>query len=83
MIDRKLFLEMCQRCAVLPKIAGIAVDVPHELRVTWNGADYYPVGYELFFGSDGRTIQSAVLHDMKANSVVRVDFAEVSVSKTA
>ena len=49
MIDRKLFLEMCQRCAVLPKIAGIVVDVPHELRVTWNGADYYPVGYELFF----------------------------------
>ena len=81
MIDRKLFLEMCQRCAVLPKTAGIVVDVPHEFRVTWNGMEYYPVGYELFFGNDGRTIQSAVLHDMKANSVVRVDFAEVFVSQ--
>ena len=79
MIERKVFFEMCQRCAVLPKIAGIAIDVPKELLLKWNGAEYYPVGYELFFDNKGNPIHSAILHDLQANSIVRVDFKEVDI----
>lgn len=79
MIERKTFFEMCQRCAVLPKRAGVVLEVPHELLVTWRGIVYYPAGYELFFDDNGNTIHSAILHDLCANSVVRVDFKEVSV----
>jgi hypothetical protein len=78
MIERKRFFEMCQRCAVLPKSAGIAVEVQRELTVRWKDIVFYPVGYELFFDDKGNPIHSAILHDMKANSVVRVNFEEVS-----
>ena len=77
MIDRKMFIEMCQKCAVLPKVAGVVSDVPKELTVLWKGTKYYPVGYEVFFGNDGRVVQSAIIHDMKANSVIRARFEDV------
>ena len=50
MIDRKTYLEMCQRYAVLPNsVLGIKDNVPDELKVTHKGHQYYPKSYTIEF----------------------------------
>lgn len=64
-MDRKLYLELCQKCAVIPNKQNIPIDC----LVMYNGIKYYPIGYELYFTDKGHPKHKAVLHDMKANSI--------------
>lgn len=78
MIDRKKYLEICQKVAVLQSGSlGVKKDVPKELRVKYKGTEYYPVEYSLSFNASGVAVHIAILHDIKAHSVIRVGLEEV------
>ena len=59
-MERKRYLELCQRNAVQPK----------SVVVWFDGIGYYPIEYRLCFDKDGKSVHRAVLHDRKANSVI-------------
>ena len=69
---------MCQKVSVLKNgICGIKENVPDELMVVYNGIKYYPVAYELSFDSSGKSIHTAILKDLKANSVIYVMLKDI------
>ena len=77
-MDRKLYLELCQKVSVLKNgICGIKENVPNELKVIYNGIAYYPVSYELSF-DNGKPTHTAILHDLKANSIMNADLGKVT-----
>ena len=59
-MERKRYLELCQRNAVQPKSVVVWLD----------GIGYYPIEYRLGFDDKGNAVHRAVLHDMKANGVI-------------
>lgn len=76
-MDRKLYLELCQKVSVLKNgVCGIKENVPNELKVIHNGIAYYPISYELSFDS-GKPTHTAILHDLKANSITSADLERV------
>lgn len=78
-MDRKLYLELCQKVSVLKNgICGIKENVPNELMVVWSGIKYYPVAYELSFDDKGSVRHTAILHDLKANSITNANLGEVT-----
>ena len=58
-MERKRYLELCQKYAV-----GC------DIRVKYKDTEYHPYRYELGFDSSGNSIHTAILKDLKANSVV-------------
>ena len=69
-MERKKYLEMCQKCAMLEDdYFAVKKNVPDELKVIYNETTYYPYGYQLSFDSDGSARHTAVLHDLKYNSI--------------
>ena len=70
-MDRTEFLQMAQKVSVLKNgICGIKENVPDELTVVYNGIKYYPAAYELSFDDKGKSIHTAILKDLKANSLI-------------
>ena len=77
-MQRDIFLQMCQKCSILHGgICGIKENVPNELMVVYNGIKYYPVAYELSFDK-GQPVHTAILHDLKANSIMNADLGKVT-----
>ena len=76
-MDRAKFLEMCKRVAVLPDGIGGVKKVPPELHLKYNGDAFYPVGYTLTFTKDGKPSHTAILHDLKTNSILKCDLLKV------
>ena len=58
-MERKLYLELCQRQAIK---GGVLVE--------YEGVAYHPYSYELKFQSDGKIKNTAILKDQKANCLV-------------
>ena len=78
-MQRDIFLQLCQKVSVLKNgICGIKENVPNELKVIYNGIAYYPVSYELSFDDKGNVRHTAILHDLKANSIMNVDLGKVT-----
>ena len=78
MIERKTYLEMCQKVAVLPGgVLGIKQNVPDDLKVVHNGIAYYPISYKLSF-DNGRPTHTAILHDLRANSIMNADLEAIT-----
>lgn len=76
-MERAEYLQMCQKCSVLKSgILGIKEDVPDDLKAIYNGTIYYPIAYELSF-KNGETQHTAILHDLKANSVTHAELSKV------
>lgn len=76
-MDRKEFLQLCQRVSVLPETTmHVKTAIPPELTVLYEGIQFYPVGYEMTF-KQGISQHTAILHDMKAHSVSYVDLSRV------
>ena len=70
-MQRDIFLQLCQKVSVLKNgICGIKENVPDELKVIYNGIAYYPVSYELSFDDKGNVRHTAILKDLKANSLL-------------
>ena len=58
-VDRKLYLELCQKYAV-----------GEDIRVKYKNTDYRPYRYELGFDDKGKLIHTAILKDLKANCLL-------------
>jgi hypothetical protein len=58
-MERKQYLELCQKYAVCG-----------DIRVKYKDTKYHPYRYELGFDDKGNTIHTAILKDIKANSVI-------------
>lgn len=80
-IDRKEFLQICQKVSVLPETTmHIKTAIPPELTVLYDGIQFYPIGYEMTF-KQGISQHTAILHDMKQHSVIYVDLEKVKRSE--
>lgn len=77
-MDRKEFLEMCRDVAVLPNGSGGIKDTPPSLWLKCQDIAFYPVGYKLTYTKEGKPLHTAILHDLKANSIVECDLSKVS-----
>lgn len=77
-MQRTEYLELCQKVSALKNgICGIKENVTDELTVVYNGIKYYPVAYELSFDDKGNVRHTAILHDLKANSITNADLGKV------
>ncbi len=65
-MERKRYLELCQKYAV-----GC------DVRVLYKEIEYHPYRYELGFDNGGKSIHTAILKDIKANSIVYVRIEDV------
>ena len=65
-MERKEFLLICQKNA----ISG-------EELVTYDGVKYHPISYAIRFDKLGRAKHTAVLHSVKADSVLNVKLEDV------
>ena len=82
-MQRTEYLELCQKVSALKNgIFGIKENVPDELKVIYNEIAYYPVAYELSFDDKGNVKHTAILHDLKANSIMNVDLGKVTKYET-
>ena len=59
-MDRKKYLQLCQQNAVYPK----------SVIVWFDGIGYHPIEYRFGFDEKGNSVHKAVLHDLKANSII-------------
>ena len=76
-IDRTEFLKLCQKVSALPETTmHIKTEIPPELTVLYEGVQFYPIAYEMSF-KGGISQHTAILHDMKAHSIVKVDLEKV------
>jgi hypothetical protein len=50
--------------------------IPPELTVLYEGIQFYPIGYEMTF-KQGISQHTAILHDMKAHSIAKVNLEKV------
>lgn len=69
-MDRTEYLNLCKKVSVL------SPNIPSDCLVEYDGVTYYPQSYELSF-SKGEAIHTAILHDLKANSVMRCPLEKV------
>ena len=80
MIERKKYLEMCQRVAILPSgVQNLKQNVPDELKVVYEDIAYYPVSLDISFDKDGKVINTAILHSLTANSIIERNLKDISV----
>ena len=54
----------------------IKTAIPPELTVLYEEIQFYPVGYEMTY-KQGISQHTAILHDMKANNIVKVKLERV------
>lgn len=65
-MERKRYLELCQRYAV-----------GEDIRVKYKETEYRPCRYELGFDSSGNSIHTAILKDLKTNSLLYCGLEDV------
>ena len=65
-MERRQYLELCQKYAV-----GC------DIRVLYKDTQYRPYRYELGFDSSGKSIHTAILKDLKANSLLYCGLEDV------
>ena len=66
-MERKRYLELCQKYAV-----------GEDIRVKLKDTAYHPYRYELGFDSSGNSIHTAILKDLKANSLLYCRLEDVN-----
>ena len=78
-MDRKVYLDLCQKYAVLlPYIREDKnIDIPEDMLVKCDNFTYYPVAYKLMFNSEGKVIHIAVLKERNANCIREVELGKV------
>ena len=66
-MDRKEYLKLCQQNAINTT----------KTKVRFNDIEYYPYAYEMYFDGKGNALNTAILKDLKANSVTYVSLEKV------
>lgn len=58
-MERKRYLELCQKYAV-----------GEDIRIKYKDTEYRPYRYEIGFNGSGKSVHTAILKDIKANSLL-------------
>ena len=76
-MDRKEYLELCQKVSMLRVgIGGIVENVPRELMVIYDNIAYYPLSYELSYDK-GIPQHNVILHGLRSHSIVKANLSKV------
>lgn len=76
-MDRTEYLQLCQKVSCCDKgFYNMRTNIPQDLLVIYDGTTYYPQAYEIRFDK-GKTKHVAILHDLKANSIIHCDLNKV------
>lgn len=74
-MERTAFLKLCQ-------IAAVNQGDLHSFEaVKFNEIVYRPVGYQLEFDRQGKPVHTAILKDLKANSLLYCRLEDVKIFK--
>lgn len=57
---------------------GAPYDCPDELRIIWQGMEFYPVSLTISFDKNGNVINHCQFHDMKADSTAGADLNQIN-----
>lgn len=76
-MDKDGFLEMCKKVSFLPEREYGIKSAPPDLCVKYKGLTFYPVGYKVTFGENGKPIHTAILHDLKVNSFLECELSKI------
>ena len=80
-MERAEFLKLCQKVSTYPSgVCGIIENIPENMLVQYGAIVFYPVGYKLTF-KEGKPQHTAILHSIKANSVIECDLQKVRLWK--
>ena len=79
-MDRTELLRMCQKVARLPNMV-YAKNVPENLRVVYDGVEWYPVEYVLWFSPEGEPRHSVTIHSLNAKTTTRVPLEKIEAVK--
>lgn len=74
-MDRTTFLKLCQIAAVNQG------DLRSSEAVKYNEIAYKPVGYQLGFDRQGKPVHTAILKDLRANSLLYCRLEDVKIFK--
>lgn len=81
-MDRTEYLNLCKRVSILlPTIPTLLSSLPTDCIMEYDGIVYYPQGYQLSFDEEGNVIHTAILHDLKAKSVMYCPLDKVELKK--
>ena len=76
-MERAEFLKLCQKVSTYPSgVCGIIENIPENMLVEYATSVFYPEGYKLTF-EEGKPQHTAILHSLKANSVIECDLQKV------
>lgn len=77
-MERAKFVNLCQMCSILPDdVGGVKKGLFDALLVKYNDVVYYPVAYKLGFDGKGKPVHTAILHDLKTNTVINAELGKV------
>ena len=77
-MDRTEFFAMAQKVAVYTnKCRNLSKPLLEDCIVTHGGIKYYPQFVQVGYDENGKVINIAILHDLKASSTTEVDLEKV------
>lgn len=80
-MERNDFLKLCREVSKYPIGSGnVRQGIPENLLVICRESVFYPEGYILSF-DNGKTQHTAILHSLKANSIVYESLEKVELWK--
>ena len=78
-MERNDLLILAQKTARLPRKEFDWRDVPEEMRVLYQGGEYYAVGYQIRFHPNGEPIHTAILQACNTwGTLIYAPLSEVS-----
>lgn len=77
-MERNDFFKLAQKATVhTNEFKCLKKELLSECVVVYDGIKYYPISIEVGFDEKGNTKNTAWLHDLKANSIIRAELSKV------
>ena len=78
-MDRTEFFRIAQKVAVYTnRCRNLSKPLLEDCIVVLYGIKYYPQYVQVGYDEFGKVINTAILHDLKANSIMNVDLEKVT-----
>ena len=78
-VDRTEFFKMAQKVAVYTnRFENLSKPLREDCIVVFDGIQYYPQHVQVGYDEFGKVINTAILHDLHANSVTNADLEKVT-----
>lgn len=78
-MDRTEFFKIAQKVAVYTKrCQNLSKPLLEDCIVEYNGTKYYPQYVQVGYDEFGKVINTAILHDLHANSITDADLERVT-----